>query len=189
MFKGCVVEGFDLPLKYLKAGLTKGSVRTWRQRHRLCMSSVQLLKWDMVTNVTVHKRRQKENDKQECIPVGYVMSATVAVCWGVSTNPPTRHPLDQEPPRAAPRHPWEQAAPCKACWDTTYTPWNLLQGILGYHPQKPATRHARIPARHAGIPTPSPREQTHTCKNITFATSLRTVKTHHCRQVLTDPNR
>ena len=46
------------------------------------------------------------------------------------------------------------------------------------HPPRPAARHAGIPpARHAGIPPPC--GQIHTCKNITFATSLRTVKRFH----------
>ena len=35
-----------------------------------------------------------------------------------------------------------------------------LQGMLGYHPQRPAARHAGIPpAMHAGIPPPSSCEQ------------------------------
>ena len=81
----------------------------------------------------------------------------------------------------------------------------LPQRMLGYHPlgaaprtrhpQRPVARHAGIPpamhagiappwrpaARHAGIPParhagiPSPCGQTDTFKNITFATSLRTV--------------
>ena len=44
-----------------------------------------------------------------------------------------------------------------------------LQGMLGYHPPRPAARHAGIPpAMHAGIAPPP--GQTHTCKNkITFA--------------------
>ena len=46
---------------------------------------------------------------------------------------------------------------------------------IAHPPWRPAARHAGIPpARHAGIPPP-PCGQTHTCKNITFATSLRTV--------------
>ena len=43
-----------------------------------------------------------------------------------------------------------------------------LQGMLEYHPPRPAARHAGIPsARHAGYH--SPRGQTDTCKNLTFA--------------------
>ena len=71
-------------------------------------------------------------------------------------------PGSRHPPRS--RHPpWEQAPP-----------GDLLQGMLGYHPPwRLAARHAgRPPTRHAGIPPPC--RQTHTCKNITFATSLRT---------------
>ena len=59
---------------------------------------------------------------------------------------------------------------CNACWDSTHTPPSPPAPA----PQRPAARHAGIPpARHAGIPPPC--GQTHTCKNITFATSLRTV--------------
>ena len=114
--------------------------------------------------------------KQECIPVGCVPSAAVAVSPGGSAQtkhppqtrhlPPTRHhplgadphwsghPLDQVPHLGTdPRH-------CKACWDTTCnTCWD-------------------------STPRP-PCGQTHTCKNITFATSLRTVKIRLIMSVLT----
>ena len=79
------------------------------------------------------------NKTRECIPVGCVPSATVAVCFQ-GGSPYT--PLEQAPP-------WEQAPPpeqtpcCNACWDST--------------------------------PPPPVNRITDTCKNITFATSLRTV--------------
>ena len=85
------------------------------------------------------------------------------------------------PPEQAP--PWEQAPPQEQA-----PPWTDP-------PELPPWVWAWKPARHAGIPTPletcckacwettcnacwdsTPYEQTHTCKNITFATSLRTVK-------------
>ena len=124
--------------------------------------------------------------KQECIPVGCVPSAAVAVSPGGGGacpdqarpgpgtlpgpgTPWTRHPLPgttspgADPPAAGippTRHPlWEQ------------TP--------------PVARHAGIPpAMHAGIARP-PRGQTHTCKNITFATWLWTVKIRLIKSVLT----
>ena len=117
---------------------------------------------------------------QEYIPVGCVPSAAVAVSPGGSASvhagipappgadtPPTRHP---SPPDQAP---WEQTPlreTCKACWDTACNacwdstpPRDLLQGMLGYHLQGMLGYH------------PPPRGQTHTCKNITFSTSLWTV--------------
>ena len=72
--------------------------------------------------------------------------------------PREQTPLEQAPP--GPGTPLETCCKtcrdttCNACWDST-PPGDLLQGMLGYHP------------RHCG--------QTHTCKNITFATSLQTV--------------
>ena len=71
--------------------------------------------------------------------------------------PPTRCPPGADPSQT--RHPLQDLT-CNACWDST-PPW------------RPAARHAGItPERHAGLPPPC--GQTHTCKNITFATSLRT---------------
>ena len=58
----------------------------------------------------------------------------------------------------------------------TSPPWRPVARHAGIAPPlwRPVARHAGIPpARHAGIPPPC--RQTHTCKNITFATSLRTV--------------
>ena len=80
---------------------------------------------------------------------------------GVSTPPPSRHPSL----RAGP--PQEQAPP-----GSRHHP----------PPPRPAARHAGIPpVRHAGIPSPC--GQTDTCKNIIFATSLRTVMTHACENI------
>ena len=57
----------------------------------------------------------KRSIEQECIPVGCVPSASVAICW------PGEGLLHTPPPGAG--TPQEQAPPldttCKACWDTT----------------------------------------------------------------------
>ena len=69
--------------------------------------------------------------QQECIPVGCVPSATVAVCFQGGPHTPLLEqapPLEQTPPRAG--TPWSRHPPgadpprsrppcCKACWDTT----------------------------------------------------------------------
>ena len=97
-----------------------------------------------------HEMWPKMYTKQECIPVGCVSSAAVAVSSGGRGGlpqcilgykpptgpgtPPTRHPQTRSPPS-------DQALP--------------------------QTRHPRDHAPPCG--------QTHTCENITFATSLRTV--------------
>ena len=78
----------------------------------------------------------KRSIEQECIPVGCVPSASVAICWPGEGLRHT-HPRNRHPPGAG-------------------TPLGYhLQGMLGYHPH--------------------PHGPTHTCKNITFATSLWTV--------------
>ena len=109
--------------------------------------------------------------KQECIPVGCVLPASVAIMGGLHTHrhtpleqvPPwSRHPPGAgtpwvwawRPPRCGPGDPWPDPSTsplgvgletCKTCWDT---------------PPKPATRHAGIPpAMHVGIPPPC--EQNH----------------------------
>ena len=74
---------------------------------------------------------------QECIPVGCVLSATVAICWQGGSPPP--HPLWEPAP------PWEQAPPPRSRhppWGrhppgagTPPTPRDLLQAMLGYHLQ------------------------------------------------------
>ena len=76
------------------------------------------------------------NYQQECIPVGCVLSATVAICFrggGVSKHTsPELAPLEQTPPVSRPPC-------CKACWDTTCNAcWDStppLQGMLGFHLQ------------------------------------------------------
>ena len=87
--------------------------------------------------------------QQECIPVGCVPSATVAVCF--QGGPHT--PLLEQPP------PWSRPPPPGA--------------------DPPAARHAGIPpAMHAGIAPPMDR-MTDMRKNITFATSLLMVIIKH----------
>ena len=91
-----------------------------------------------------------------------------------------RHPLEQAPPRAgtpwrpAARHagippPWIPAARHTGIPPARHAgippPGYLLQGMLGYHLQGMLGYH----------PPPSPHGQTHTCKNIAFGTSSRTV--------------
>ena len=123
--------------------------------------------------------------QQECIPLGCVPSATVAVCfWGeVSTPTPWQQtPLGADPPQE--QTPWEQTPPeqtprqdpprADPREQTTLQirppPGDLLQGMLGYHLQG-----------MLGY-CPPPRGQTDTCKNITFTTSLRTVITPNPNQ-------
>ena len=118
--------------------------------------------------------------KQECIPVGCVLPAAVAIMGGVSTH---RHtPLEQGPPGAG--TPLEQAPPGCGPGDPPrcgpgdplarplniplgcgpgnlqdmlgYTPPNLLQGMLGYHLQCMLGYH------------PPVNRITDTCKNITL---------------------
>ena len=85
----------------------------------------------------VKNSRIKITQDQECIPVGYVLSAPVAVCFrGVSTPPPP----GADPLRS--RSPPDQAPPSEQTPGTR-------------HP--PAARHAWIPsAMHAGIAPPPP---------------------------------
>ena len=108
-------------------------------------------------------------NKKECIPVGCVPSATVAVCWGVCLSafwdPQTRHPLRTRQPPLGPDTPQDQAPPRPGTPSGTRLP-------LGPGPPQdqvsPGTRHPPGP----GTP---PRGQTDKYKNITFATSLQTV--------------
>ena len=80
------------------------------------------------------------------------------------TRPPgagTPSPQEQESPREqAPL--WRPAARHAGMPPTHPTPGDLLQGMLGYYLQGMLGYH-------------HPCGQTHTCKNITFATSLRPV--------------
>ena len=86
---------------------------------------------------------------QECLPVGCVPSAAVAVCWGVSASvlagiPPPGVGLET------------LLRPGCGLGDPHGCGPGDLQGMLGYHPppRRPA-RHAGIPpAMHAGIPPP-----------------------------------
>ena len=102
---------------------------------------------------------------------------------GPGTPHRTRSPLDQAPPRS--RLPKEQTP----LW-TRHLTWRpvarharippAMHAWIAQPPLRPAARSQCIKgkhtmfARHAGIPPPTC-GQTHTCKNITFATSLRTV--------------
>ena len=81
----------------------------------------------------------------------------LSACWD---TPPRADPPGPGTPRC--KACWDTT--CNACWDSTH-PQDLLQGMLGYHLQGMLEYHP-------------PGGQTHTCKNITFATSLRTVKMH-----------
>ena len=83
--------------------------------------------------------------------------------------PPGADPPDKAPPRPAhpgSRHPPEQTSP-----QTMHPAGDLLQGMLGYHLQGMLGYH----------PPPG---QTHTCKSITFTTSLRMVMS--CKQEWAD---
>ena len=95
--------------------------------------------------------------KQECIPVGCVPPTTVAVCWGVPA------------PRGV----------CSRGW--------LLPGRGVCSGESACSRGESACSGGCLLPGGSqnalrqtpPRGQTHTCKNITFATSLRTVIKQH----------
>ena len=78
------------------------------------------------------------NNKQECIPVGCVPSATVAVCGGGV--------------------------------------YLFPGGVPG--PRGVYLVPGGVPGPGGYLPMYSPRGQTHRCKNITFTTSLRTVKSY-----------
>ena len=96
------------------------------------------------------KANLKTNVKQECIPVGCLPSATVAVCFrgGLHTPLGPGTPLEQaSPPEQAPS-PWEQTLPAARHAGISSA---MHAGIA--HP--PAVRHAGIPyAMHAGIALP-----------------------------------
>ena len=109
--------------------------------------------------------------KQECIPVGCIQSASVAVCWlggllhthtpGAGTPSRAGTPQEQAPPwRPVARH----AGIPPARHARIPSPRDLLQGMLGYHLQG-----------MLGYSPPPSCGQTHTCKNITFTTLLRMV--------------
>ena len=117
-------------------------------RHVLQLISMKRMTWKKIINNLVFAVNIKANRlySQECIPVGCVPSATVAVCFrGVST------PRQSIPPHS--RHPPPPPGSCKACVDTTCNAcWDS---------------------------TPPVNRIIDTCKNITFSTSLRTVKSMH----------
>ena len=124
----------------------------------------------------------KHLPKEECIPVGCVPSATVAVCFrGVSLQPPGADPPPprSRPPRAEPhweqntppqsRPSWEQApTPCgKACWDNTppccKACWDITCNVCWDTTTTTTTPSRLWTERQTRV------------KKITFATSLRTV--------------
>ena len=156
-----------------------------------------------------HNTRENTKTKQECIPIGCVPPAAVAVTGGLHTpppradTPPAGTPLEQAPtpPEQAPppllaRSPSTSSlgvgldqipstSPLAVGLDQiplnfplgcgpgdpppSQIPLNFLlgcgpgnlQGMLGYHPPRPASRHAGIPpAMHAGIPPPPLDRQT-----------------------------
>ena len=94
--------------------------------------------------------------KQECIPVGCVPSATAAVCWGV---PAPGGACSWGVP--APGGCLLQGVPARGCL--------LLGGACCW-----GCLLLGVVSQHALRQTPPPR-QTDRCKNITFASSLRTV--------------
>ena len=114
--------------------------------------------------------------KQECIPVGCVPSATVAICFGGGSphppHPPRAGTSQEQTPQS--RHipppeqaPLEQAPPpgadpsCPPVARHAGIPPAMHAGIA--HP--PAARHAGIPpAMHAGIAPPPVNRTTDTCK-------------------------
>ena len=126
----------------------------------------------------------KASRQQECIPVGCVLSTAVAISPGGRgvlpqcilgyQSPQTRHtPRPGTPPDQA--HPSGSRPPGADTSHTRHPPmWTV-------HPEIPTPLdQAHIPpgtdTPHPGTRYPHPHcGQTDTCKNITFATSLRTV--------------
>ena len=124
--------------------------------------------------------------KQECIPVGCVPPATVAICWGVSASvhakcgpgdpqawawrPPwvwAGDPTPGQTPQLPPwvwawRPPWTDpsSSPMGVGLETCKACWYTT-------PWRPARHAGILPARHAGIPPPANRI-TDMCKNITL---------------------
>ena len=96
-------------------------------------------------------------NKQECIPVGCVPPAAVAICGeGSASVHAGMHPTGcgpGDPPRCGPGEP----------------PGVGLETPPGQTPQTPPWVWAWKPARHAGMPPLSPVNRiTDTCKNITL---------------------
>ena len=115
--------------------------------------------------------------EQECIPVGCVPPAAVAVCWGgvclsacwdnsLGVGLETALGVGLETPQVwAWRHP-PKPDPSMFPWVWAWRPARHA-GIPP--PWRPA-RHAGIPpAMHAGIPPPYVNRITDTCKNITLS--------------------
>ena len=78
--------------------------------------------------------------EQECIPVGCVSSATVAVCFrgGLHTPPPGADPCCKACWDTTWKACWDSTPPCcKACWDTTCKAcWDTPPGQNDRHVQK-----------------------------------------------------
>ena len=115
--------------------------------------------------------------EQECIPVGCVPSAAVAVspvgggesASGHAGIPPGADPQNQASPWAAPLGPGTP-------------PEQTPHGTRHCPPWDQAPPRDQAPRPEGGTPLRSRHPscgQTHTCKNITFATSLRTVRTRN----------
>ena len=102
------------------------------------------------TSMTSHYKRAHRFSKQECIPVGCVPSATVAVCWGGACS----------------RGGGSAPGGC-ACSGGGVCSCSLGGGFW--------SRGVGVVSQHALRQNPPPHGQTDTCKNITFATSLRTL--------------
>ena len=110
--------------------------------------------------------RVKEKKQQERIPVGWVPSAAVAVSPGwvcLSACTDTNPPWDQALPRSRSPH------------GTRHTPRPDTHP-RDRHPPDQATPLGQAPPGPVKTPPRPPRGQTHACENITFASSLRTVK-------------
>ena len=94
--------------------------------------------------------------KQECIPVGCVPPAAVAVTGGVSTPPGAETPLLEQvpPPGCGPGDPPRPDPPQLPPWVWAWKPARHA-GIPP--PWRPAARYAGIPpAMYAGIAPPPP---------------------------------
>ena len=138
----------------------------------------------------MHSSRMRTIRNSSCLLLGGLHTPPESRSPRSRHLPQSRHPKGVDPPGAD--TPRSRLPCCKACWDTTCnacwdsTPpcckacWDTTCNACWDSTYPPASRHAGIPpAMHAGIaPPPTLRVDriTDTCKNITFATSLRTVK-------------
>ena len=131
--------------------------------------------------------------KQECIPVGCIPPAAVAVMGGGSPHTPHITPpsgadtaLSLPPEQASP--PQAGTPPCRIplnfplwCGPGDSPPGQIclnfalgcgpgnLQGMLGYHPLETCCKACWDTTCNACWDSTPPCWQTHTCKNITFA--------------------